>query len=69
MFLFCNGIVTRRLITLRAACCSTMETKDTRLNAALETTKQLLVRAEQREERIVQIYDQVGVLEDALRNC
>jgi hypothetical protein len=42
-----------------------METKDTRLNAALETTKQLLVRAEQREERIVQIYDQVGVLEDS----
>jgi hypothetical protein len=37
-----------------------METKDTRLNAALETTKQLLVRAEQREERIVQIYDQAS---------
>lgn len=39
---------------------STMETKDTRLNAALETTKQLLLRAEQREERIVKIYDQAS---------
>lgn len=38
---------------------STMETKDTRLTAALETTKQLLLRAEQREERIVQIYDKM----------
>jgi len=38
---------------------STMETKDTRLIAALETTKQLLVRAEQREERIVEIYDEM----------
>lgn len=37
-----------------------METKDTRLNAALETTKQLLLRAEQREERIVKIYDQAS---------
>lgn len=42
-----------------------METKDTRLIAALETTKQLLARAEQREERIVQIYDQARVVTSA----
>jgi hypothetical protein len=40
---------------------SNMETKDTRLNAALETTRQLLQRAEQREERIVRIYDQASL--------
>ena len=42
-----------------ASSCSTMDTKDTRLHAALETKKQLLLRAEQREERIVQIYDKM----------
>ena len=43
--------------TVSAYCA--MDTKDQRLKAALETTQQLLLRAERREERIVVIYDQM----------